>query len=232
MDSKRSCVIYGLAASSNPDRVRYIGQTTLALDLRLRLHINQARYNNRTAVQKWINRHVADGDSILMITLMADAAHNWDEQRFIAEYLAAGIELLNHTEGGGGVYGYKHTAEECLARGERVRAFMAARAPERWEELKRQVSAKLKGRALPAEQRAKMAAAHTGDKNHFYGKSHTEASRIANAKARAKLTDDQVREMRQRYAAGEKQDDLAAAFGIASSQVSVAVRRKTYWWVD
>ena len=44
----------------------------------------------------------------------------------------------------------------------------------------------------------------------------------------ARLTADQVRELRRRYAEGEKQVDLAAAFGIIQPTVSQIVRRKTW----
>lgn len=44
----------------------------------------------------------------------------------------------------------------------------------------------------------------------------------------AKLTDDQVREIRARHAAGQSQPVIAKAFGISRSNVSCIVRRKTW----
>jgi hypothetical protein len=44
----------------------------------------------------------------------------------------------------------------------------------------------------------------------------------------AKLTADLVREIRARYAAGESQDALALAFGVAQTTISVICRRKTW----
>lgn len=44
----------------------------------------------------------------------------------------------------------------------------------------------------------------------------------------AKLTEEQVREIRRRVAAGEKQVDVARAFGVRNTNVSALVRRETW----
>lgn len=43
-----------------------------------------------------------------------------------------------------------------------------------------------------------------------------------------RLTDDQVREVRRRYDAGEKQGDLGAEFGVGRAQIGYIVRRQVY----
>jgi hypothetical protein len=231
METKRSCVVYGLVSSHEPERVRYIGQTTLLPAVRLRIHLQSAKRRPRQAVQRWINKHLADGHTILMLILKTDAEYHRDEQAMISAYRAAGADLMNLTDGGEGVFGYRHTPEECARRGAANSVRARNRSPEVAAEINRRTSETLKGRPIPAEVRAKMAAARIGEKNHFFGKHHAEASRIANAKARAKLTDDQVKDMRRRRAAGETQAALGVAFGISQAQVSVALHGKTYWWV-
>ena len=52
------------------------------------------------------------------------------------------------------------------------------------------------------------------------------------AHPKAKLTEDDVREIRRRAAAGEMYKDLAAEFGIARSGVSEMVNRKTWRHVE
>lgn len=47
-------------------------------------------------------------------------------------------------------------------------------------------------------------------------------------RAKFSLTHDQVREMRHRYASGEKQADLVRRFGVTAKCVSTVVRRLTY----
>lgn len=232
MGTQRSCVVYGLASSNAPDRVRYIGQTTLLPAVRLRIHLQSAKRKPRQAVQHWINKHLADGHTILMIILKTDAEYHRDEQAMICAYRAAGADLMNHTDGGEGVFGYRHTPEECARRGLASVARAQNRSPEVAAEINQRISGALKGRAIPAEVCAKMAAARLGEKNPFFGQTHAEATRIANAKARARLTDDQVRDLRRRYTAGESQTFLASSFGLSQAQVSQAVRGETYWWVD
>lgn len=51
------------------------------------------------------------------------------------------------------------------------------------------------------------------------------------AKATRSLTAEQVQEIRRRAAAGEKQADLAKAFGVESTTIRLVVQRKTYGWV-
>lgn len=48
----------------------------------------------------------------------------------------------------------------------------------------------------------------------------------------SKLTDDQVRDIRRRYSAGETQTALASEFGIAQSNISKIIRRVTYPHLD
>lgn len=47
--------------------------------------------------------------------------------------------------------------------------------------------------------------------------------------ARAKLTDDQVREIRRRRECGERQRSLARAFGVNERTISHIVARRTWW---
>jgi hypothetical protein len=55
---------------------------------------------------------------------------------------------------------------------------------------------------------------------------------IKNGMARAKLSDNQVVEIRMRYSRGEKQIDLAKIFDIDPASISEIVNRKTYRWVQ
>lgn len=47
-----------------------------------------------------------------------------------------------------------------------------------------------------------------------------------------KLTDEQVREIRRCYTAGETQKSLSARFGVRQSSISLIVRGKVYAWLD
>ena len=67
--------------------------------------------------------------------------------------------------------------------------------------------------------------ARFGEANGFYGHKHSEESkRRGERNGQAKLTDDDVREIRRRVAAGALQKDVAAMFGVQKMQVSRIVR--------
>lgn len=63
-------------------------------------------------------------------------------------------------------------------------------------------------------------------------RTHPERWCRAEAHYKASLTNDQVREIRRRHAAGERQKDLAIAFNVAKGTISRIIRRKTYASVD
>jgi group I intron endonuclease len=71
----------------------------------------------------------------------------------------------NSTKGGDGVFGFKHS-----------------------EETVKRVADKNRGRKASSETKTKMREAHGGEKNHFFGKQHTEDARKRNAEAHFKGT--------------------------------------------
>lgn len=44
----------------------------------------------------------------------------------------------------------------------------------------------------------------------------------------AKVTDDEIRRIRQRAASGEKQDNIAAAFGLSHTETNYIIHRKRW----
>lgn len=217
------CIVYGLSASDEPDRIRYIGQTTLPMDQRLKLHISAAK-KARTPVARWIKAHMDRGLEIAATIIKADAVWSEDEISIIAEYRAK-QELLNVADGGEGAPGTK--------RSEVFRAKLSARRKgvPIADEVKAAISAKLTGRKRPAAECEKQRLSVMGEANHFFGRSHTAEAKAANGKARAKLTEAQVIEIRARFAAGEQQRALGAEYGISQAQVSGVVNGRTYAWV-
>jgi hypothetical protein len=66
-----------------------------------------------------------------------------------------GVSLVNTTDGGEGVSGYKHTEEACAA-----------------------MKLRYTGRKASAKTKEKMRIAHTGENNHFFGRTHSEESKV------------------------------------------------------
>jgi len=78
--------------------------------------------------------------------------------------------------------------------------------------------------------------------NHFFLGTFTDNMKDAYAKSRkhqpqgsahanAKLSDTQVRRIRQRYAKGELQVPLAKEYGVSQRVISLIIRRESYKWI-
>lgn len=137
----------------------------------------------------------------------------------------------------GSCLGVKHTPEFCKALGDRKRGQKHS------EETKRLISEKIKaigGRPHTEESRRSMSAAQKGKKTPHLAKlaemkigvPRPMCVRITLSKKSAKISEDQVREVRRRFSSGEFQKNLAREMGIAQSCVSEIVRGVTYAWVS
>lgn len=220
-----TCLIYGLVSSAAPDEIRYIGKTTLAQAQRLRLHIYAAQKHRKARVHRWICEEMGAGHAIQMVPLKESASYYGDEESFIAAYRERGARLVNTTKGGQGAPGFRWSDAMRKAAAERSKGRTLSL------DARMRISAKLKGVKLSDATRARMSASRQGERNHFFGKSHDAKAKEANGRARAKLTDEQVRELHARFVAGEKQRDLAVAYGISQAQVSGIVNGATYAWL-
>lgn len=106
--------IYGLVDSREPERVRYIGQTTQTVRKRLFGHWKTTNREEKPKfpVHKWMKKR--DRDQIEAITLRECV--DFDslcaaEIELIAEYRANGHADLNLCSGGAGAPGRKHSEE-------------------------------------------------------------------------------------------------------------------------
>jgi hypothetical protein len=90
---RKLCYVYGLRDGFG--KIRYVGQTRLDLESRLRWHFRAAR-TNKTPLHKWINGSF--GIEIFMI----DSNATWDvsEILWIAHYRSEGHDLVNVLRGG------------------------------------------------------------------------------------------------------------------------------------
>ncbi len=102
-------VIYGLYDPRDPiERIRYIGRTRQKPNLRLSSHMTDARgvtvRRQKRPVCNWVAKLLREGAKPCMRILQAcDSTTDRDtERRWIANFLAAGIKLLNGTDGGDG----------------------------------------------------------------------------------------------------------------------------------
>jgi len=111
-------------------RCVYVGQTSRGM-LRPRSHFWESCLNStrKVARSKWIKSMRARGHEpeIAILEECADIAELDDAERFhIVSMRALGFTLLNHTEGGGGIRGYRHTEECKKASAERMKRRIAS----------------------------------------------------------------------------------------------------------
>lgn len=123
------------------------------------------------------------------------------------------------------------------------------------EETKAKIAAAHKGRTISEERKEHLRKLNTGKKQSsetiekrmeklrgrtrsveaiektrqaLLGYKHSDAMRLANSRSKTKLSEDDVREIRRRVAAGESQSQVAKDFGLTQSGVCSIHRRKTH----
>lgn len=237
------CIVYGLC--SEPDGIRYIGQTIQPLKYRLEQHLRHA--NGKTRKEYWIRKCNKLGIDIFIIPITRDAEYNTDEIRLIAMYIANGYDLLNHTAGGMGVKNPDAQTKKKISD--------ALTGKKRSEESKAKMSISQKCRMLKKSEREKTAIAtaaamarpevrakviaglNRANKDPAV-KARRRDSAIARAakpgarermiRNRGHLTDSQVLQARAMYKAGIRIVDLCKIFGITQCPMSLLVSGKTY----
>lgn len=206
--------------------VRYIGKTAYSVGERLCKHINLALRGHRDHKYNWLRQLLAAGlEPVLGILEELPPEGDWEEAEawWIAEGRKRGWPLTNQTDGGGGVRPTEEVRAKMRAAwverrkqgvSPETRARMSASKKGKkhsvaWVETQRQT---LLGRSLSVATKAKIRAAQLGEKSHC-----------------AKLNDNEVREIRRRYAAGGVlQQELANEYGVADCTVSQIVNCKTW----
>ncbi len=197
--------IYSLNDPRNNSAVRYVGKTVKSLETRLKGHVKNAKWGERSHKNNWIRSLLAAGIYPEIKLLCTANEHNWQDQErnMISFYRTTGI-LTNGTDGGDGVsdssgeIGKKISkALTGIKRSVETRAKIsmanALRGPDvaikiseakRGKPLSQEHRKKLmghqawnKGKKLSIEHCQKLSAAHKGKPSSFAGKKHTDESR-------------------------------------------------------
>ena len=105
--------IYTLSDPISLD-VRYVGLTTQPDGRRLYMHLYECETGNPTHKNNWIKKLKRVGLKPIEETL--DNADNLDQLKqleiyWISQFKAWGFNLTNHTLGGDGLYGFKHSIQ-------------------------------------------------------------------------------------------------------------------------
>lgn len=135
--------IYGLCDPVTGE-LRYVGKTTQLLRIRLSQH---ARSRRRAHLTSWI-RSLSKRPSIFAIEEVDDDGCE-AERHHIAAFKALGARLVNHTPGGEGNPGLRHTeeAKRKIGAASKGNKYAAGTTPS--AETRARISAALKGRKMP-----------------------------------------------------------------------------------
>jgi len=158
---------------------------------------NRRNRMHRAIVLKLARNEFMPEVRIVFETALEEEAYA-KEIELIAYWRGLGIKLANLADGGGKNSGWKHSEERRKAIGDSKRGNTYRLGAVLSEETKQKIGKAHTGKKLSAEHTAKMALASTGEKNGFFGKSHTletrtkvsEANRrrIWSRESRAKLS--------------------------------------------
>lgn len=237
-------VIYGVFDAQDPDRCRYIGQTVQGLKFRAAQHWHSAGKGTRRPLPCWLgSRSDRRGDVVFRELLSVLSVDNLDaeEVKLIEDYRRRGQADLNVSEGGGGSRGYKVTD----VRREAMRKAASGRNNPMYGVKRPEAAAYARSfLVMTPEIRAKMGAAsraswtperRAAQAQRMRGRVREPLSanaREAIGRARASLSDNQVREIRASRSEGLTLDALSELFQVSKFVVRSALgHRGAYSWV-
>jgi hypothetical protein len=208
MDNKivtdASVFIYGLAAPG--EQIRYVGQT-MDLGRRHWAHLNEAKAGKtKTYKNRWVKGLLDQGiePTIRVLNDVPKWAANDEERWWISFFRDLGYPLVNGTDGGE----LMHTPEGWAA----LKAAKANSTYVHSSETKQRMSEAHKTRyADPAErERARRMALRNGNKPPVH---------LGGDNSQAKLTDDEVFEIRVLHKSGSTMNELADVYGVTKTNI-------------
>lgn len=157
---QRNGSIYALFTNSDPERIRYVGQTRQKIENRIRGHFGGA--NPTLPVSRWVKKHGKVEIGFRVLSTPPLALLDAEEVSYISKFKEAGMCDLNMTTGGQA--GYFYTDEVKARMSEATKAQMT---PERRAQLSRSAIAQGFGAArlgahFSSEHRSKISAATRG----------------------------------------------------------------------
>jgi group I intron endonuclease len=236
-------VIYGLWCICHPgDGVRYVGQTRKGMKARLGVHIAHSR-DVQAPVYNWMRKHGAENIAYAVLEVCLPEELDVREEAWIAMYRdEQGARLMNVKLGGGASSGHKNPKQAERMRGKgnpmygkdrkEVMAYARSFQGPPSDETKRKIAESLTGRKHSEESKEKMkrasSEAWTNER-----KEKASQARGGSGNHMAKLTEDQVREIRKlREDEGQSYRALAERFGVSEASISLMCRRLTWKHVE
>lgn len=224
---------------------RYVGQSRCA-QKRFCWHLGVARRGQQGRVYNWIRSVFAEAATPTLRILETCDALLADEREsaWISKFLLAGIDLTNCTLGGGGIRGWRHTEETKAKIGAVHRGKVLSL------EARLQISQRMRGKKLSAAHKENIGRAGLGRlvsaqtrlaiSKRMLGNTYGLGTKMSTAtlarrkslrgenSVSAKTTNDTAVEMRELFASGVRQVDIARIFGLDPVTTHRILRHKTY----
>ncbi len=165
-------VVYTLIDGTND--FEYVGQTTRSVEKRFKEHTNENTY---------IGRAIRDHGEDMFSTAILKECYSKEELDYWEKRLIKSRDTLapngyNLTEGGEGICGWKHTDEA------KAKIGAANKGKQISEEACKKISIANTGKKHSTETIARMSEDRKGEKNAFFGKHHTDETRVIISVAR------------------------------------------------
>lgn len=219
--------IYALCDSRITDpvaRIRYIGQTRIALTRRLIRHWITALAGAKEHRAVWMRSMKGSGGEVLieLIETVPSAHADTAESECIARVRARGADLTNRTDGGRGRRGWEispETRQKMRNSASKRRASLATR---------RKMSDAIKASVRHREHRDRLHQFNTGAKRSLETRARIRRGVSGEQNGHAVMTWHTASAIRQRYADGTKQVHLARDFNCSPATIHAIVRQQRW----
>lgn len=218
------------------DKIRYVGKTGRLPEERLKEHCK--KQHNSNYYSYWINKLRSLKLKPIMRVIEECDEFTWEAREiyWIRYYRQLNYDLVNTTEGGGGLVGYKASEEtrrklSYAAKGEKNPNFGKSHSDEakrkigessklriHSEETRRKRSKSLRGVAKSEEHKRKISESNKNPSNEIRLKI-SKANRGSNH-GRSKLNESVVIQIKQRIIAGESDGDVANIYKVARKTIN------------
>ena len=222
-------IIYGLL-DPETQQLRYVGYTSNKIKRYSKHHSLKVLANDFSHKANWIKSLIAKGlkAEMMIIEEFATAEELPEaEIKYISNYRNVGYDLTNSTDGGEGQQNPSEETRKKMGSGQRGKP------------------SPMKGKKHTAEAKQKMSESHKGLPSSWVGRKHTDEARKKQSEShigkpswrkgktgfiskRRKLTNEQVKQIREEYKPGDNKTKIAEKYNIDRSCISDILENKIY----
>jgi hypothetical protein len=218
--------IYGLSCTCHPDAgIRYVGQTAVKISERLTGHRSSARFGIKTPVYYWMRKHGVENIRITFIETPGPGETLDECEIRLIRDMRKTCNLLNLSDGGEGRRGYFSPSQSLAMRGSNHFATSLT------DDDVRYIRSEYGGERGQVTKFARQFGMNpTSIVDILSGKTwgHIPLGSVVPPKRPRRITETDVRTIRQKVREGESQRELAIDYRVTLANISMIVNRKTW----